>query len=798
MHRKTEVDFQMKKLLPQHDFIYERLPERWEEGIPLGNGNMGVMLWGNDRGLFGTLDKNDLWETRNKSFDDSQYNYQTLRRLIAEGRKEEVDRIFNRHPGKTFKQDHHPHVTRIPLPKVALDWGRVSTGFTARLHLYDAEMTGKLMFGKKSLAWSDYLHADLNLFLFEVEWPGSWPLPKAVVDIASLDQTINHWGETTINTIFRRWGYPLAEVETSGDRQVYYQARPGQSDYAIACETRRDRNKVRIAVAMASAWDTASPKERVKELLETGFKTSPAKLRRPHQAFWHGFWSKSFLSIPDAYLENLFYANLYFTACNEREGKVPCSLQGVWTRGDRMPPWCGCFSGNCDVQNTYYSIYAANHLESGLALYEQLFNNLPRWQERCRQFFGFEGAHCTTAFGLNGTPIYGWPIVDFWPGAGPWLAHHFWLHWLYSQDKDFLRKRAYPFMRSFMQLYLNLVEKGADGKYHLPLSHSPEYMEDLLKAWGRDTTGDHYLMRWLAAALPETVKILGIDDPDSLRWKDLLDHLVDPPQKQLPDESGLMLYEGQPLVKSHGIHAQLIGIYPLGNLTVEGSPNDRRLIKESLENIIRKGTGEYTGKSLPWMSMIAGRSGYPNIAWKMLKDYACCVRINAMHDDGDSRQFGICMSYGKGVVVPTLDGLNCAAAVMEMLLQSWGGIIRVFPSMPEFWLDACFHTLRAEGAFLVTARRVQGKTIFVEIMSEKGEKCRVKNPFEGPAALTNLQTGKTRQSRDDIIEFETRPGERYRYTPAGQLFKPAELAPWLPKRRPEQQHWFGLKKVPRF
>jgi hypothetical protein len=109
---------------------------------------------------------------------------------------------------------------------------------------------------------------------------------------------------------------------------------------------------------------------------------------------------------------------------------------------------------------------------------------------------------------------------------------------------------------------------------------------------------------------------------------------------------------------------------------------------------------------------------------------------NSFHCNGDQSGKG----YSKYTYRPfTLEGnFAAAAAVQEMLMQSHGGRIRVFPAAPDGWDDVAFTSLRAEGAFLVSARRAGGVTQRVEIIAERGGKCRLADPFggEGEIALS--------------------------------------------------------------
>ena len=93
-----------------------------------------------------------------------------------------------------------------------------------------------------------------------------------------------------------------------------------------------------------------------------------------------------------------------------------------------------------------------------------------------------------------------------------------------------------------------------------------------------------------------------------------------------------------------------------------------------------------------------------------------------------------------------------------MLLQSHTGIVRIFPAVPESWKDVEFSSLRAEGAFLVSATRSHGQVYEVRIVAEKGGRIRLQNPFEFPFTLE----GKWHRIKDEIIVIDMKPSQEVR------------------------------------
>jgi hypothetical protein len=129
--------------------------------------------------------------------------------------------------------------------------------------------------------------------------------------------------------------------------------------------------------------------------------------------------------------------------------------------------------------------------------------------------------------------------------------------------------------------------------------------------------------------------------------------------------------------------------------------------------------------------------------------------------------------------------LHAAQAIQEMLLQSHGGVIRVFPAVPSAWRDVAFHDLRAEGAFLVSAVRRDGKTLWVRVRSLAGEPCRIRPALDGPVSVRGVRAGLTagRFGDDRTCEIRLGKGEEAVLCSA-EAPERLEIAP--ARREPEQ------------
>ena len=166
----------------------------------------------------------------------------------------------------------------------------------------------------------------------------------------------------------------------------------------------------------------------------------------------------------------------------------------------------------------------------------------------------------------------------------------------------------------------------------------------------------------------------------------------------------------------------------------------------------------WVGYSFSWQGNMYARMRNGQKAAETLRKFASCFTLpNSFHVNGDQCE-GKLSSYRYRPF--TLEGnFAFASAIQEMLLQSHDGMIEIFPAIPEAWRDVSFNQLRAEGAFVISARKENGKVKTITILSEQGGELKVKNIFEG------LSTGSDPYKLvNDVIVFETKPGQRITMT----------------------------------
>jgi hypothetical protein len=219
------------------------------------------------------------------------------------------------------------------------------------------------------------------------------------------------------------------------------------------------------------------------------------------------------------------------------------------------------------------------------------------------------------------------------------------------------------------------------------------------------------------------------------------------------DANGFMIGADIPFAKSHRHYSHLLAVYPLYELTGR-TPDERALIEKSLAHWVgfEGALQGYTFTGAASMSALLGK-GEDALAYlgQLMTRF---IQPNTMYKES-------------GPVIET--PLSAAQSLHDMVCQSWGGVVRVFPALPAAWADLTVHDFRTQGAFLLSAVRKGGATRWVRLVSEAGAPCVVRHGIEG---AIDVRDGRGRPLRyetvgDGTIQVALRRGESALITAKG-------------------------------
>lgn len=667
--------------------------DRWDEAVPLGNGLIGVLLWGSGRKVKLSLDRGDLWDERDNGVRrDPRWNYKTLADAVARRDNRpcvELQELSNKMPA-----------TKLPVGRIELELESGIVDATYELDLLRA--LGMLCDRKGTEIISCFVDAESDMIYLKSS------VPLHSIRIVPPDYQGKALLLDTAGTVksVGSLGYAPGIQGMSGDVKYFLQPCAEGLNYGIFLyRVRRDGYVIRIV--------RSCDFEELKQIAEAGCPDIPGWCDAFHRhcAWWRRFWRRSRVALPDVRLQRYYELCRYFYGAASRPGAPPMPLQGVWTADDgSLPPWRGDFHHDLNTEFSYIAYLASGDFDCGECFFDYLTECLPKFRDFARDFYHCPGIAVPGVTSLAGEALGGWPQYGFSPMNGVWLATMFADHWRYTLDQDFLERKALPFCSGIAELLGALLKKDRDGFLKLPLSSSPEIHDMELEAFLTPNSNfDQALLLRFYADLAELADAAGKFPlaKKALQMRSRLAPLaVDP-------KEGLLIAPGELLKESHRHHSHLMGIWPLKLMNME---HDAATIANSLGRIDFLGTGQWVGYSFGWQAALNAWCGRGDRAIRLLNKFIdSFVSRNGFHLNGDFQDHGDSSFKYRPF---TLEGNFVAMqAIHEMLLHAEAGVIRLFPALPEEWRKVSFEALRAPGGIRVSATLRGGVLLQAELFS---------------------------------------------------------------------------------
>jgi len=689
----------------EHDLVFDTLAKRWDEGIPLGNGWMGALIWQKDNKIRMSLDRVDLWDDRPMpEIDKLKFKW-----VVEKVKLDQYDSVQ-----KIGDEPYEKYPAPTKIPGAALEFDLAKIGKVKKVSL-DISTGLSVVEFENGVKFNNYIHATRQVGYFGFENINEDLIPELIIPNYNTGSN-RTTGNSVSGQSLGRLGYEKGTVKKGIDHILYHQPTWKNNYYEVLVKWFHFPGKRIIGEWTITNNQPASlPALNILVKEPTGW---PSHIDR-----WNDYWKRSSVSIPDPVLERQYYLDMYKFGSVARSNTPPISLQAIWTADDgNLPPWKGDFHHDLNTELSYWPGYAGNHLDLTEGFTNWLWKVKEENKRWTKQYFEMDGLNVPGVTTITGKPMGGWIQYSMSPTTSAWLAQHFYWQWKYSMNKTFLKDRAQPYINDVT----NFIEQWPNKKRVHPediISSTPEYNNNSIKAWFRDFTSYD-----LALIRHQLISQLNMIDYEQEQRKGMgLTVKLDSLQFN-SNETGLTIAPGQNLEYSHRHQNHLHAIHPLGLLNVEDSVQ-KIIIENSLKQIEKLGTRKWVGYSFAWIGSIYARAQNGDSAAASLKKFATnFVSSNSFHLNGDQKGG----EYSDFTYRPfTLEGnFAFAQGIHEMLIQSHKDFIEVFPAIPKEWKNVSFKTLRAEGAFLISAKKEYGIVMEVKIRSEAGGILRVKLPFK--------------------------------------------------------------------
>ncbi len=776
----------------EHILFFEQPAAEWRDALPVGNGRLGAMVFGNAAQERLQLNEETVWigEYRDRNNPQAARTGE-VRALLLAGKVHEAEALA--------AQVMMGIPDRLPcyqtLGDLWLDFDRVPATVTNyRLELNLDEAVARTSFHAADAGWSReiFSSAPRNVIVVRIEC--TRPFALAVrLDRQAHSETSAAGNDGLVMTGATRPVKPTTDPATQ-ERQVGVAFRAEVKAIAEGGTIKAAGNSLRIEDARAVTLlvtaatefrehDAAGMAAACARALRAASARSYPELRAEHVADYRRYAARADVRLregPDplrdvatdkrierlraggddpGLVETYFQYGRYLLISSSRPGTLPANLQGIWNES-LDPPWGSKYTVNINAEMNYWMAESANLAELHTQLFDLLDSTRSFGAATARQYYnarGFVVHHNTDIWG-DSIPV-DHVQAGVWPMGAAWLSLHLFSHYAYSLDAGFLRERAYPRLKEIAEFFLDYLVPGPDGTLLSGPSQSPENKYRLpdgtTASLCMSPTMDTEIIRAVFDRVSRSSLILGIDG--SLREQ------VEAATKRLPPfkigRNGTLQEWNEDYAETEPGHrhiSHLFALYPDHQITLRETPELAKAARAVLERRLENGGGS-TGWSRAWIvncwaRLEDGEAAHSNLLELLRRS----TRINL---------FDICGMKANSPF--QIDGnLGGTAGIVEMLLQSHGGVLRFLPALPSAWPVGSFRGLRARGNIEVDCTWREGKATEAMLRTHSDTRIELAAPAQQRIVRITQQGKAIRFPSGDAesARVELHAGEMYRVT----------------------------------
>lgn len=731
---------------------YTHWAENWNEALPIGNGFLGAMIFGDPSNERLQLNEDSLWSGKKMQRINPQAreHLPQIRKMIFDGDIPGAEALANKVLAGVPQGQRNYQVLgnlyiKQPVENV-IEYRRDLDLETAVSHV--SFVSGGVRYTREYFA--------------------SYPLDQIIIRYSA-----DRKGQLNLDITLERKRY-IDYIRTVGGHALVMGggfglefccgliveavgSRPEAAGEHILVEK---ADEVVIRLTAATAYRSSDPEKATLERLmqEVPFQRAKQEHIADYQRLFHRVsldlgaensltTDQNLQQADNQLVETYFQYGRYLLIASSRCGSLPANLQGIWN--DEMnPSWDSKYTVNINTEMNYWPAEPTGLGELHLPLFEHLKKVEENGRRTAKDMYGCRGFvlhHNTDLWG--DTAPQDWCIsATYWPMGGAWLSLHIWQHYQYGCDRDFLAEYYY-ILKSAADFFVDFLVEDADGYLVTNPSVSPENTYRLPN--GKQgclcyaPAMDNQILRELFTAAIEGGKILGLDKQSLEKYEEVRSRLHD---NQIGKDGRLLewSYEYEETEPGHRHLSHLYGLCPGWEINPVFNERFLQAARRSLETRLASGGG-HTGWSRAWI-----------------------INLYARLLDGEKAYENLLLLFQRSTLPNLLDNhppfqidgnFGATAAIAEMFLQSAAGVMLLLPAKPAAFERGRICGLRAKGNFKVDIIW-EGNAYQAEVESLSGNVlC-----FYSKEAVTVRTAGDNAQTVCGYAEIPTEKGERVRIT----------------------------------